>query len=86
MSTVEEARSGGQRLINSAGSVAELRATSGRLVRNISGAPFQNSSPGGAIAADGTHLWAAGAYYDQSGGWVTELSGATGALVRVISG
>jgi len=68
------------------GSVAQLRGTSGRLVRNISGQPFQNSSPGGAIGADGAHLWVAGAYFYQSGGWVAELSAATGALVRVISG
>jgi DNA-binding beta-propeller fold protein YncE len=68
------------------GSVAELRATSGRPVRDVSGPPFKNSSPGGAIAADGTHVWVAGTYFYRSGGWVAELSAATGALARVISG
>jgi DNA-binding beta-propeller fold protein YncE len=68
------------------GSVAELRAASGQLIRNISGPPFQDSSPGGAITADGNRVWAAGTYFYSTGGWVSELSAATGAMVRVISG
>jgi hypothetical protein len=67
------------------GSVAELGATSERLIRNISGPPFRNSSPGGAIAADGTHVWVAGTYFYRSGGWVAELNAATGARIRVVS-
>ena len=68
------------------GSVAELRPTSGQLVRDISDQPLRSSSPGGAIAAEGTRLWVAGTYFYRSGGWVTELSATTGALVHVISG
>lgn len=68
------------------GSVTELSAASGSLIRNIARPPFQASSPGGAIAADGTHIWVAETDYYSAGGWVAELSALSGALVRVISG
>jgi DNA-binding beta-propeller fold protein YncE len=68
------------------GSVAELGAASGRLIHNISVAPFAASNPGGAIAAAGTHVWVAGTNFYSPRGWVAELSTATGALIRVISG
>jgi hypothetical protein len=68
------------------GSVAELSATSGRLIRNLTAAPFQASSPGGTIAAAGDHIWVAGTYFYRPGGWVAELSAATGTLARLISG
>lgn len=67
------------------GSIAELSATSGRLIRDLARAPFQASSPGGAIAADGTGVWVAGTNFYGAGGWVAELSAVTGAPVRVVS-
>ena len=68
------------------GSVAEIGATSGQLIHNISGAPFATSNPGGAITAAGTNVWVAGTNYYRAQGWAAELSTATGALARIISG
>ena len=63
-----------------ANSVIELNASTGRMVRVISGASYQFNQPF-AIAADGTHVWVA----NVNGNSVTELDATTGALVRVIS-
>jgi DNA-binding beta-propeller fold protein YncE len=68
------------------GSVAELSAATGRLVRNIGGAPFRAATPGGAIAAGGGAVWVTGANFYGYRNWLAELSAATGALVRVIAG
>jgi DNA-binding beta-propeller fold protein YncE len=69
---------------NSGGfSVIELSASTGALVRVITGSSygFYESEPFG-ITSAGTHIWVT----DGDGNSVTELSASTGALVRVISG
>ena len=68
------------------GSVAELSAATGRLVRNIGCAPFRAAVPGGAIAAGGGAVWVTGTNFYGYRNWLAELSAATGALVRVIVG
>ena len=68
------------------GSVAELSAATGRLVRNIGGPPFRSAVPGGAIAAGGGAVWVTGSDFYGYRHWLAELSAATGALVRVIVG
>ena len=68
------------------GSVAELSAATGRLVRNIDGPPFRAAVPGGAIAAGGGAVWVTGSNFYGYRHWLAELSAATGALVRVIVG
>ncbi len=68
------------------GSVAELSAGSGRLIRDVSGMPFRSGNPGGAIAADGADVWLTDTNFYSQRGWVAELSAATGALVRVVTG
>jgi hypothetical protein len=60
------------------GSVAELSAATGRLVRNIGGAPFRSSVPGGAIAAGGGAVWVTGSNFYGYRHWLAELSAATG--------
>jgi DNA-binding beta-propeller fold protein YncE len=84
---------------NAGGWVTELNAETGALIRVVSARRDRLTDPE-AIAVAGNRVWVVnsfgnsvtvinattGAYYDQSGGWVTELSAATGALVRVISG
>ena len=62
-------------------SVTELSASTGALVKVISGSAYKFNDPD-AIASDGTHVWVANAAGDS----VTELSASTGALVKVISG
>ncbi len=62
-------------------SVTELSATTGGLVKVISGSRYKFDNLA-AIAADGTHVWVAS--FD--GNSVTELSATTGGLVKVISG
>ena len=68
------------------GSVAELSAATGRLVRNIDGPPFRAAVPGGAIAAGGGAVWVTGSNFYGYRHWLAELSAATGALIRVIVG
>ena len=68
------------------GSVAELSAAAGRLVRNIGAPPFRSAVPGGAIAAGGGAVWVTGSDFYGYRHWLAELSAATGALVRVIVG
>lgn len=68
------------------GSVIEVAAT-GRLVRTLSSTPFADSDPGGAVASAGNQVWVTDSRFLSNGeGWVTELSPATGALIRLISG
>jgi DNA-binding beta-propeller fold protein YncE len=67
------------------GAVAEFSAGSGRLVRYLSGVPFQPDNPGGAIAAAGGGIWVTDTNFYSHRGWVAEVSAATGRLARVIS-
>ena len=68
------------------GSVIEVDST-GRLVRTLSSPPFADSDPGGAVASAGNQVWVTDSKFLSNGeGWVTELSPATGALTRLISG
>jgi hypothetical protein len=61
------------------GSVTELSASTGRLVRVISGSTYQFNSPE-AIATGGGYVWVA----NTNGDSVTELRSSDGSLVRVI--
>ncbi len=61
---------------NGAGSVTELDAMTGGLIRTISGPSYKFSNPTG-IAADRNHVWVA----NSGGRSVTEISTATGQLV-----
>ena len=61
-------------------SVTELSASTGALVRIISGSRYEFHTPD-AISSDGTHVWVSSL---NQGGSVTELSASTGALVRVV--
>ena len=46
-----------------------------------------DSDPGGAVASAGNQVWVTDSRFLSNGeGWVTELSPATGALTRLISG
>lgn len=65
---------------NESNSVTELRASTGRLVKVISGAKYGFVGPA-AIASDGAYVWVA----NLQGNSITELSARTGGLVRVIS-
>jgi hypothetical protein len=67
------------------GSVAELSATTGAVLRVISAPRYQVGDPQAATVADG-HVWIASIDYPGPGGTVTEISAATGALIRVIDG
>ena len=58
-------------------SVTELLASTGALVKVISGPSYKFRTPV-AVASDGTHVWVA----NDSGDSVTELLASTGALVR----
>ncbi len=68
------------------GSVAELGAVSGRLIRNIGGPPFRSAIPGGEIAAGGGGIWVTGTNFYSYRPWLAEISAATGTLLRVIVG
>ena len=71
------------------GSVTELSATSGRLIRVIQESRYQIYAPD-AIASDGSHVWVAncvGCVTGQVGAdSVTELAARSGRLIRVIHG
>jgi hypothetical protein len=71
-------KAGGSGTDPNAGSVTEINASTGALVRHVSSSIDALEKPSG-IAFDGTHLWISDAAIDA----VTELS-ATGALTRVI--
>jgi hypothetical protein len=68
------------------GPVAELNASTGALVRLISGPAYQFHDPG-PMVLDGDDLFVAngGGANSDSGGSVTEVNASTGALVKVIS-
>lgn|SRR5271165_190250 len=68
------------------GSVAELSAASGRLVRNMGGPPFRSAIPGGEIAAGSGGIWVTGVNFYTYRAWLAEIDAATGALLRVIVG
>jgi hypothetical protein len=61
-------------------SVNEINASTGLLVRSVSGGAYGFAEPDG-LSFDGTHLWVANA-----NGGVTEVDPSTGALIRTLSG
>ncbi len=61
-------------------SVTELSASTGALVKIISGSSYRFDAPD-TIASYGTHIWVV-----NDGDSVTELSASTGALAKIISG
>jgi hypothetical protein len=68
------------------GSVTELNAGNGSLVRILSSSGYGFSSPEG-IAADGTHVWVTNLGGGANGnGSVTEVNASNGSLVRILSG
>ena len=68
------ANSGTDNTDNDVGSVTELDASTGALVRVISGSAYQFNDPS-AMVLDGRDLFVA----NRGGGSVTELNGSTGA-------
>jgi hypothetical protein len=60
--------------------VTELLASTGALVKIISGSSYGFDAPD-AITSYGTHIWVV-----NDGDSVTELSASTGALAKIISG
>lgn len=71
---------------NLGGSVAELNADNGNLLRTLSNRRYGFSSPEG-IAADGNHIWVTNLGGGANGhGSVTELNARDGSLVRTLSG
>jgi len=71
---------------NLGGSVTELNADNGSLVRTLSNSSYGFSSPEG-IAVDGTHVWVTNLGGGANGnGSVTELNASNGSLVRTMSG
>jgi hypothetical protein len=67
------------------GSVAELRARTGAIIRVISAVRYHVADPQADVVA-GNHVWIASVNYPGPGGSVTEISAANGALIRVITG
>ncbi len=70
------------------GTVTTVRATRAerRLGRRVR-LPSQALAAPDAIAVAGTRIWVANSRYeDGGGGWLTELSATTGALVRIVAG
>jgi hypothetical protein len=65
--------------IHLSGTVTELDATAGRLVRVLSASKLRFFGPD-AISSDGTHVWVT----HESVSSVDELNAATGALVRIL--
>jgi hypothetical protein len=73
-------------IANLGGSVTELNADNGSVVRTLSSSSYGFSSPEG-IAADGIHVWVANLGGGANGsGSVTELNADNGSLVRILSG
>ena len=66
---------------NYGNSVTELSASTGALVKVISGSRY-GFNGSGAVASGGGHVWVA----NLGGNSVTELSASTGALAKLISG
>jgi hypothetical protein len=60
--------------------VTEFSASTGALVKIISGSSYRFDAPD-TIASYGTHIWVV-----NDGDSVTELSASTGALAKIISG
>ncbi len=75
----------GSDVVGPDGSVAELSARTGAIIRVIAAPRYDVGDPQAATVADG-HLWVASMDYPGPGGSVTEISAATGGLIRVISG
>jgi hypothetical protein len=73
-------------IANLGGSVTELNADNGSLVRTLSNSSYGFSSPEG-IAVDGNHVWVTNLGGGANGnGSVTELNAGNGSLVRTLSG
>lgn len=64
--------------------MTELNATDGSWLRTLSGGCFDFQSPAG-IAVNGSHIWVANGYIDQTGGSVTELNAKDGSRARTLS-
>ncbi len=65
------------------GTVTELDARTGGLVRVLAGPSYRFDFPG-AIAAAGTHLWVANAYGAGETGSLTELNASTGTIMQTL--
>jgi hypothetical protein len=67
-------------------SVTEFSASTGRLIKVISGSSYEFNQPD-SMASDGTHVWVVnnGGAAEAPNNSITELNAATGDLVRVMS-
>lgn len=67
-------------LNHGSGSVTELSASDGAVIRTLSGSKYQFNMPAG-ITADGTHVWVSNLDY---GRWVIELKASDGSVIRTL--
>jgi hypothetical protein len=67
-------------LNHGSGSVIELSASDGTVIRTLSGSKYQFNMPAG-ITADGTHVWVSNLDY---GRWVIELNASDGNVIRTL--
>jgi DNA-binding beta-propeller fold protein YncE len=68
------------------GTVTELAASNGSLIRTLGGSRYQFDFPG-PIAVVGRNIWVGNSFGGRTGnGSLTELSGSTGALIRSAAG
>jgi hypothetical protein len=67
-------------LNHGSGSVTELSASDGSVIRTLSGSKYQFNDPAG-IAADGTDVWVTNLDY---GRWVIELNASNGSVIRTL--
>jgi hypothetical protein len=67
-------------LDHGSGSVTELSASDGSVIRTLSGSKYQFNDPAG-IAADGTDVWVTNLDY---GRWVIELNASDGSVIRTL--
>jgi DNA-binding beta-propeller fold protein YncE len=67
-------------LDHGSGSVTELSASNGSVIRTLSGSKYQFNQPPG-ITADGTHVWVTNLDY---GRWVIELNASDGSVIRTL--
>jgi hypothetical protein len=62
------------------GSVVELNASNGSVIRTLSGIRYQFNDPVG-ITSDGTHVWVTN---EDDGRWVVELNASNGSVIRTL--
>jgi DNA-binding beta-propeller fold protein YncE len=72
--------SDGQSLNQGTGSVVELNASNGSVIRTLSGSEYQFNDPVG-ITSDGTHVWVTN---EDDGRWVVELNASNGRVIRTL--